>query len=208
MDKESRKEIVIALVSSTLFLIIVQPSLNLGWGWLTSTGSAISDKLSNHLYQTAALGPRNWVVVDLGTFGFSLLLGFYVTAFGMLIFTYRKLKAAKEEIEEESIDALKNQLSAHEKRLRRLFVAFPVAIVFMALVGGFTVFRYSADLKLNTSFSHRLTILTPSISQKEIDKLRADWAKMKSRHDYEVIVQEMDAIAKSASVDIPPPAMK
>lgn len=208
MDKESRKGIVVGLVSSTLFLVIVQPSLTLGWKWLTDTGSILSEFLSNRLYQAAAYGPRNWVVVDLATFGFALFLGFYVTVFVVLIASFKRLKKELVEARDHSRETIRDRLSDHEKRLRKLLIAYPLMIVVIALVGGFTVFRYSADLKLNTSFSHRLTLLAPKISQRDIDQLRADWAGMKSRKDYEAIVQRMDAIAKSVSIELPSPAMK
>jgi hypothetical protein len=208
MDKESRKGIVIGLVSSTFFLVIVQPSLGLCWKWLTSTGSAVSERLSNRLYQAAALGPRNWVVVDLATFGFALFLGFYISVFVMLYLTFRRLKNEIGGSHEDSIESIQHKISGHEKRLRKYFITYSILIVGIAMTGGFTVFRYSADLRLNTSFSHRLTILTPKITQKEVDEFRAEWAQMKSRKDYEAIVDHMDAVAKSSLVELPPPAMK
>jgi len=59
------------------------------------------------------------------------------------------------------------------------------------------------DLQLNTSFKQRITVLSPHISEQQEKELRAQWASMKSRKDYENINRALEDAAKNKEVKLP-----
>ena len=63
--------------------------------------------------------------------------------------------------------------------------------------------RQFADLQLNTSFDQRLTVLAPKLTELECKELRAQWASMGSRGDYEEIVSTMETLAEEKDVALP-----
>jgi uncharacterized membrane protein YgcG len=56
---------------------------------------------------------------------------------------------------------------------------------------------------MNTSFNQRLTIIAPSLSDNEQKVLKAQWASMRNRRDYEVIVSSIEKIANDKKIELP-----
>jgi len=56
---------------------------------------------------------------------------------------------------------------------------------------------------MNTSFNQRLTIIAPSLSDNEQKVLKAQWASMRNRRAYEVIVSSIEKIANDKKIELP-----
>jgi uncharacterized membrane protein len=59
-------------------------------------------------------------------------------------------------------------------------------------------------MRISASFTQRLTILTPVISDIECKTLRAQWASMRGKADYEALVTSMDKRAAALGIALPP----
>ena len=59
------------------------------------------------------------------------------------------------------------------------------------------------ELQLNTSFEQRLTVLAPHLPDQQMKEIRASWATMKTRHDYESINEGLEQLADENGVELP-----
>jgi hypothetical protein len=59
-------------------------------------------------------------------------------------------------------------------------------------------------MEITASFTQRITILAPAIDDDEYRTLKARWADMQTKADYDAIVAAMDKRAKELSVTLPP----
>ena len=59
-------------------------------------------------------------------------------------------------------------------------------------------------MKITASFTQRLTILAPAIDDAEYKTLKARWASIQTKADYDAIVTAMDKRAKELNVTLPP----
>ena len=57
---------------------------------------------------------------------------------------------------------------------------------------------------ITVSFGQRLTVLAPAISDSEYKTLKARWAGMQSKADYDALVIAMDKRAIELGVQLPP----
>lgn len=66
------------------------------------------------------------------------------------------------------------------------------------------VFSISSGIaQISASFNQRLTVLAPAISDVEYKTLKARWASMKSKADYDALVSLMDNRAAELGVKLP-----
>ena len=59
-------------------------------------------------------------------------------------------------------------------------------------------------VKINTSFNQRLTVLAPAITDGEYKTLKARWASMQSKADYDALTTAMEKRAAELNVTLPP----
>jgi hypothetical protein len=59
-------------------------------------------------------------------------------------------------------------------------------------------------MEINASFTRRLTVLAPLISDAEYKTLKARWANMRGKADYDALVTAMDKRAAELGVTLPP----
>lgn len=174
-----RTQVIVSLVSSLLFLLIIQPLLRGGYSFLLFTRSRISDQI----YQSASLGHRNFIEVI-------FLAGFAAFLMGSLVGSV--------------LGGVVRETPERGQELRRWVSRLAHAVIGLAVIPVLVVTVMSfADLQLNVSFERRLTALAPVLSEQEEEVLRAQWASMMRRSDYVRINQSMEELARTRKVTLP-----
>jgi hypothetical protein len=180
MDSKGLKErITSGLIVWLLVTIFIQPILSFAWKAILVVGGFVHRGYVDRIYRGAAIGDRD---------GYGFLL---VIALMMFIPAFRLFFLAREMREYAGID-----------RLLRTTLKFFVVISYLLLAGIFTVVR--GTKLITASFTQRLTVLAPTISDNEYKTLKARWASMQAKADYDALVATMDKRAAELGVTLPP----
>jgi hypothetical protein len=82
----------------------------------------------------------------------------------------------------------------------------------LVLVIGALFFRELGTIgnamQLNRLYMWKMVILAPYITTKEEKELRAMWALMKNKNDYQQINRKLDSLAQMNDVVLPEPSLK
>jgi len=77
-----------------------------------------------------------------------------------------------------------------------------VVVGLLVVTAKFAILQ--GTVEIDSSFTQRLTVLAPAISDTEYKTLRARWAGMQGKADYDALVTEMDRRATQLGVKLPP----
>jgi len=192
IDEQLRKNFLASIIASIVVIFFIQPILKLIWSCTIFVSNHLYEGYTKAIYRSAALGDRNDVIVGLMIFFTAIMFGII----SGIPFGYLSAKRLSDKVKSIMIG-------------KRLFVlAYFLSIIFLlCFLFGFVIPRF-VDLQLNTSFQQRLTVLAPTISDIELKELKASWAQMQSRKDYELIKDRMDNMAKLNGIDLPAPLLK
>jgi hypothetical protein len=191
-DPVFRRTIIGGVVASLVVLVVIQPTLNLVVPTLLDVVAGTFVGFENQVYKNAALGQRNYVDVMTIVTVFTVLIVFPILAYALL--TVRKRVASNETL-----------------RLRLLTISrfgFPIFAIFGLISAIYLGVLIFADLQYNTSFSQRLSVLAPAISDQDEEDIRAMWASMESRSDYDRVNQRLEELAQGNSIELPEPLLR
>lgn len=188
--------VIASVVASIAFSWLLEPISRGLWNIASDSASTWLTNLQNVAFMNAALGKRDWATVAI-FFAFSTLL--WGVAFGAITGIY----LARKRVESPNGLIARYRKSQWNRRISLLALALWVTLGLYQWTH--MCFMFYVDLQLNSSFSQRLDALGPYIEQIEERRLKSEWALMKDRNDYEKINERMDAFAKRASIQIPPP---
>ncbi len=217
-DKDLRKGIIASVLASFIFLIFIQPILSFAWKNIVTLSIHTYTGYIDSIYENAALGKRNWIdFLILGYFLFFLFLVLF--AFSMIFRLFmedldeRKQMRLMTEKEKEDYIVKRRSLTlkkvyVFEKHAKKLIIPTYVYQVLIFLIFANDIFSSYVDLKLNTSFAQRCTVIAPYIDDQTQKILQSKWASMKSRKDYEVVNKYLEDIAKSKNVVLPEVLLK
>jgi len=186
LDKNVRRTLLIDIAAAMLVMVIIQPLLQFLWQGIGWIGANVYEGLSNSIYQNAALGHRNYIAVILLTilcgaiFAMLTVESLYITGVGSFVIT---------------------TVGKLPRKARSLFVIVNNTALILVLI-YFLLLTWS-DLQLNTSFQQRLTVLAPEIAEQEYRELRASWASMRTRRDYEMVNAKLDDLAHQRGIELP-----
>jgi hypothetical protein len=189
MDSKGLKErITGGLIVWLLVTIFIQPILSFAWKAIVVVGGVVHQGYVDRIYSHAALGDRD-------DYGFLILMALFLTLpFFGLFFSFRELPT-----EEASIPA------------KKWLDAFHIAYAIMKIIVAITIFLIivvfsimSGTKIITASFTQRLTVLAPAISDTEYKTFKARWASMQGKSDYDSLVAEMDKRAVELGVKLPP----
>ncbi len=184
-DTQLRKNIVASVIASVLFIAFIQPILRFIWILVSSFSAAFYTGFVDALYKAASLGHRNHVDVQI----FGMILAIFVGgAIGMLTILSPK----------EVIHVASKIPSVVKRGLTILFSISLITSCLICLTFSFV------DLQLNTSFQQQLTVLAPSITDMQYKELKADWASMTSKRDYDALQSRLEQLAKDNKINLPP----
>jgi hypothetical protein len=150
--------------------------------WL---GANFSASFTKSVYTSAALGFRE-------KYSFISLM-FILSAFAGMISGMATAKLNRpSKIKEES------HTTSKIKTIFSLFMA-----VGFFLSGTYIMASNFIELQLNASFNQRLTVLAANVSDQQIKELKASWALMEGRSDYEKLTAQMNGIANKEKIKLP-----
>ena len=188
-----RLGVIASIVASFVFIYFVDPLLRSAWAIILFAGRWIYSGITDQIYVNAARGHRDWLGVEFVMFVDGVLSGILTGAVVVSLARARWGPATVEGL---------------RRTGKRLAVAFVVLFVIVWILATHTAFTALADLRLNTSFSQRLTVLAPKLSDQEHKEFLAMWASMASRRDYERLNAVLEQTASSRGVKLPAPLLK
>lgn len=187
-DPELRKNLLVSIVTSLLVLVFIEPLLKLSGNGLMWLSDNVSNRWTNGIYSSAALGLREkFSFVILGVC-IALITGVYA---GVLVSRYRTSKE-------------KQDSTVTIKATLRLIIDLMFGLYFF--FGGLALVASNfVELQLVASFNQRITVLAAKASDQQIKELRASWALMEKRPDYETINIQMLLMANQLNIKLPSP---
>jgi hypothetical protein len=167
---------------SLLVTIFIQPILRFTWSAVLAVGGFLHKGYVDRIYVSAARG-----VSELSG---SIMVTALFVAIPMAA-VYSLLHGRGSDFD--------SQIATRALRTAwRLMAAFTALTLFV-------LFTISTGTRVITeSFIQRLTVLAPAISDTEFKTLKAKWASMQGKADYDALVIAMDKRATELSVTLPP----
>ncbi|SRR5713101_112445 len=183
MDNKALKiGIVSGIVSSLVVILFIHPILSFIWNAVLTIGGAVHQGYIGRIYINAAVADRNL----LGQLTFLVLL-FMFPLFGILFLLMRTVVSPPGFI--------------NLSRFASSLLLLGQAVLFCFLLVTFSL--SSGIMEISASFTQRLTVLAPAVSDAEYKTLKARWASMRGKADYEAIVTEMDRRATELGITLP-----
>ena len=186
MDIKGLKErITSGLIVWVLVTIFIQPILSITWRTVVAVGGFVHQGYVDRIYRDAA-------VIGTNPYG-RLTIGILVVAPVLLVFFWlvRDLES----------DLISSGFARFIKVQRFISRGFAVG-VFLLILSQLAILR--GTLEIDESFTQRLTVLAPAISDIEFKTLKARWASMQGKSDYDALVAAMDKRAAELGVTLPP----
>lgn len=188
MDNKALKiGIISGIISSLLVIIFINPILSFVWRVTVAVAGSVHQGYVDRLYRDAAMPDINFV--GLLTYLAVLEFGFMTSMFTVFNFRFENFPQPY-------------MLIGKVNRYGGYLVQLSVLLLIIGLFTGFSI--VDGISRLNASFTQRLTVLAPAINDTEYKTLRARWASMQSKADYDAIVIAMDKRAKELSITLPP----
>ena len=182
MDRQWKIGITTGLISSLLVLIFIQPILNFLWHLILNVGGTLHQGFVDRIYRHAARTGGN-------PYGEHTLFVLLMVIWMVGVFWARaRVKA----------DPGPPGIIKFVERA----TLFTVLMVSLVVFGGAAILKGTAEIA--ESFTQRLTVLAPAISDLEYKTLRARWASMAGKSDYDAIVADMEKRATELGVKLPP----
>ncbi|WP_421292696.1 hypothetical protein [Aeromonas taiwanensis] len=176
LSRELKVGIIGGVISSMLVIIFVQPVLGFVWNAVISFGEYLQAGYVDRIYNNAAIGERN-----LGGNFSLLILGVVLLNAPLAIYRY-------------------DFSDRYQKIFSRIIIFSIMSLAIMVLV----VSSLSLGImEINASFNQRVTVLAPSIEDKELKEWKAKWAQMRSQSDYKKLVSAMEKRAIELDVSLP-----
>jgi hypothetical protein len=189
-----RAGILSGLVASMLFIYFIDPILSLVGRFVLHFASKLHLLYLDRLYSELATGDidhayllHNLIIV--------LAIGFITGLWTSVIYIYKHKKTTEEE------------KSDSEKDLTSYSIGKVVAAFFFSLIIVVVLLLDLVDshirLKTSTSYNQYLTIVSPHINDIEFKTLKAQYASMKSKKDYDNLLEHINSIAKANGITLP-----
>lgn len=190
MDRKTFQTSVVAgIVASVLVILIVQPLLRWFWEVFVSGSNLTITYLSDSVYRNAALGHRNWVGAALAILVFAAFSGVVTVKLIVRVLPQGWREAWKEAL-----------VKARKGPARAMIVITELCGLFAIL---WLMTAIYADIQLGTSFEQRLAVLVPHLPDQAVKEIRASWASMENRQDYERIIAHMEGLATDKGIALP-----
>jgi hypothetical protein len=192
-DPEIRKGLLIALIASILFVLLVQPVMNLAGSAIISVSGLVSQRLSDLIYRRAARGFDYSTPTFMVMTGAGALVGLGVGYFSVLWRTRPRLP-----------ESTPRESPRVPRRRRRARAVLGGGCVLAGLVSTFVGASDLLNTRLNLDFQQRLAILNPVLDDSEHKQILAAWASMRSRANYDAINKQLEDSARAHGVGFLP----
>jgi hypothetical protein len=194
MEPGLRQGLLIAIVVSVLTVAFVEPLVHWFANTLMWIGSNYSEAFTRSVYSDAAIGLNEKFSFMLLTFAL-LFLAIAIPGSALGIFLGGR-------VERVARGQSKAMTRAMVVRLRWLSA---IGVFIMFVLGSHLLTIFFIEFQLNASFNQRMAVLAARASDQDIKDLRASWALMQERSDYEHINQRIAKISAALSIKLPEP---
>ncbi len=231
-DESLKKSLFVSIFGGIIFIILIEPIVKLIYSILTAIADNFISGIIDNFYQSASLGHRNELDFMQFFILIFLIIAGMVVLFTYINFILKKRKSnSSEDFNDSTIDSgdshsikkrikelnekeksIRAEIKSSElkieknlKKLRILKIPYYISAIILILILTRFLITGFIDLQLNTSFTQRLTVLRPDITEAEYLRFKADWAKMNSREDYLRINSRIDSTANHKNIKLPNP---
>lgn len=196
-DPRDRKALLLGVIGTIIGFAIIEPLLTALGKAMLWAGEYMTEGFLNSIYRQAAKGLHEQFSFTMFTIMSTVFIGLYGGVF--VSATARQIRSRRKSPKPRTVisdDALRAKLSR-----------LTLAVQILSLIG--TVFLLwsaatsFASYGLTTQFEQRLTVITPYLTSQELNVLRAKWALMDNRSDYDAIEREMKQVAAENRVTFP-----
>jgi hypothetical protein len=185
----TRRQIFIGIVSSLIatvfFLLILQPLLGLVWRFVLSNVRLIND-----------IACRGAALENPDRYGYLLMTAVATGSIAALVLSSGIVHIFNSPPSQMPLKRSEVFPKWYERTMLFFLVFSIFSVAFVQYIGFL-------QMALKISFSQRLTVLTPKISDQERKELQAEWASMRNESDYIHIVDEMEQKAKANGITLP-----
>jgi hypothetical protein len=183
MDNNAMKiGIVSGIISSLIVILFIQPIMSFTWDTVVGMSGAIQQEYVDRIYRNAALADRNLI----GHMAFIVLILFLYIGSGFLML---------------GVTATPPRVAALSRFVR---ISSALAGIFLSVILLVAFSLSSGIMEISASFSQRVTVLAPAVSDSEYKTLRARWASMRGEADYQKIIADMEKRATELAITLPP----
>jgi hypothetical protein len=193
LDPAITKGIVSGLIASALFLVLVQPILRGSWTVMAFTASHLYAGMSDRLYLHTAQGRETFRL-----WGYMFILLPLVFATGTI---WASLSRSVSRDHPSAVSASKVTRYLASTRSGRGLLRLLGPVVFL-LWAPLAILEWG-EVELSSSFRQRVAILAPYLTDREEKELRAAWAAMTHKLDYDKINEHIEGYAKQRGVTLP-----
>jgi hypothetical protein len=195
-NRQLRSGILSSLIAALIFICVLEPVLRLlGRLCLDATG-ALAVHYQDRVFAEAAAGQPDyaWVLTMLVVGLMWAVMTSGIAAFVSTAMLPHNRKA-------NGSDIANPRRSAHA--LRRRLASMILGWFLVVSSGLFLLVDGWLRLSAFTSYNQRMAVVAPLITDQQYKELRAKWALMRSRRDYESIQEQLAAIAKAHQIVLP-----
>ncbi|MBW2741964.1 MAG: hypothetical protein JRE64_24670 [Deltaproteobacteria bacterium] len=183
-DPMMRKSVFAGVIAAILVIVFVQPVLGYIGQFLVWLGEIFYEGLSNSFYKEAARGLRE---------KYSFILFILFIGIGV----YLIMKSAARSLSPSNSKAEK----LSQRKSNKIFL-FPL-IVLLLIEVVYVLSMNFAGYQMNTSFIQRMRVIRPLVEDKQYFEIKAKWAMMKNKEDYDTIKRKIEEIAKNNNIVLP-----
>ena len=181
--------IVMALLS--ILIILFQPIIDLLRSMLVAFLVNTSTIYSNYLYILAAKNDPN-LLSELSA-SFSLYIYSFVLAAAFGLYRYRYERQINNDKRKKHS---KGKLVNNANKRRGIIIGGMAFILIIQLMIFFDWATYTSAHKINLKFRNDLIAIDASGKDRAVKNLWAEWVHMKSKNDYKIIYNKIDALIK------------
>lgn len=183
----NKNSLLAGIIGTILFIYFLQPILEFFGGLIVIIFKSFSETLYNRIFQEMAVGKPDYdfiLLLLLNGVALGLIFSFFISTFS----------AKKNKDSQEKPKPKKRQIGLG-------WVRFYMIIFFFSLL-GFAAISY-VKYSYTQSFEQKIKIITPYIDLYSRDKIISDFSLMKTFDDYKTIMNKIESIASSNSIDLP-----
>jgi len=182
--------IVGGVVSGLMLTLFIQPILKFVWYTVMAVGGHLHKGYVDGIYRAAGANDVNIMGYALA----SLLILFVLPAAFYPVLT--------QWADMDNQGGILSRLDRGMKTFAKgLFIAQGI---FLLLICTIAFSLYTGTEEIRSSFTQRLTILSPEISDTEYKTFEARWASMRGKADYDALVASMNNRAAELGIKLPP----
>jgi hypothetical protein len=195
INQNQRSAIIASIVASLLVLYFIDPILTFLSKLFLNIADILFSSYLDRLYAEISSGDPNIGLIFIYLFfGAPTILCIYILT--------KKILSL---IRKNDLDALteKGDKKIIVKKIKKLSFYLTINLIILSILGLFIIVDHYVRFKTSSSFHQYMTVIHPSISDKEYKELLAQYASMRTKADYDELIRKILNISKNSGVELP-----